>query len=343
MLKSVDHKPRSPAAETTPLRRALRYAGPAIAIALIVSAAVVLWEMVTTIRLADVELALERMSVVSIAMAVLLTVVGHVALASYDVLAVRAIRASTRISTRRAAVGSLVANVFANTLGLPLLSGGSARYRIYSMAGAGLSVVGRIIAMSWVTMWTGIVFVLSLSLIVSPPDFPPLLLDRWLDRGLGLVMLLGLVGFVVWVGSKRRAMRIRGWTVRLPGAGVAIGMVAAGAVDLLAAAAALWVLLPDDVAPDLVLYIVTYTVGLVAGIAASTPGGLGVFEAAIVTGLHVTDRPDVAASLIVFRIIYFAAPLLVALALLALVEIRHRRLRAHARRTGAAIGEIDAP
>lgn len=343
MLNTVDHTPDPPAAEMSPARRALRYLGPTVAIVLIVSACVVLYEMVTTIRLADVELSLERMSPVRIGMAVLATVIGHIALASYDILAVRAIRVTSRISTRRAAVGSLIANIFANSLGLPLLSGGSARYRVYSMVGAGLSVVGRLIAMSWVTMWTGILFVLSLSLIASPPDYSPLLVHRWLDRSLGVVLLLVLAGFVIWVGKKRRAMRIRGWTVRLPGAGVAFGMVIAGAVDLLAAAAALWVLLPPDVAPDLVLYIVTYTVGLVAGIAASTPGGIGVFEAAIVTGLHVADRPDVAAALIMFRIIYFAVPLVVALLLLAAVEIRHRRLLSIAHRTGAPISEVDQP
>jgi uncharacterized membrane protein YbhN (UPF0104 family) len=342
VLKSVDDQPDPPGAESLG-RRLLRYVGPAVAVTLIVSASVVLYGMVTTIPARDVEAALDRMPVLAIVAAFLLTMGGHVALACYDILAVRAISATRTISTRRAAVGSLVANVFANTLGLPLLSGGSARYRIYSMAGAGLSVVGRIIAMSWVTMWSGIVFVLGLSLVISPEGFPPLLFRHWVDQAAGAILLVVLAGFIWWIGKKRRAIRLRGWTIRLPGPWLAVGMIAVGSADLLAAAAALWVLLPADVAPDLVLYIVTYTVGLVAGIAASTPGGLGVFEAAIVTGLHVAHRPDVAASLIMFRLIYFAAPLVLALALLGFVEWRHRRLRALARRTGIPSSEIDSP
>ncbi|HUG61018.1 MAG TPA: UPF0104 family protein, partial [Methylomirabilota bacterium] len=75
----------------------------------------------------------------------------------------------------------------------------------------------------------------------------------------------------------------------------------------------------------------------------STPGGIGVFEAAIVTGLHATDRPDVAAALIIYRIIYFVLPLIAALALVAAIEIRHRRLRAIARRSGAPSPEVDEP
>jgi glycosyltransferase 2 family protein len=343
VLKMVDDKGGATAAQLSPGRRALRYIGPGVAIALIASATWVLWTMVTTISLADVEIALNRMPAWRIVVAIALTIVGHVALAGYDMLAIQAVRVTQRISLGRAAVGSLIANVFANTLGFPLLSGGSARYRVYSMVGAGLSVVGRLVAMSWVTMWSGILLVLGLSLLASPEDFRPLLLTHWMDRTLGALLIAALAGFVWWVGRKRRAIRLGGWTVRLPGAGIAIGMIAAGAIDLLAAAGALWVLLPPDVAPDLVLYIFTYTAGLVAGIAASTPGGLGVFEAAIVTGLHAAHRPDVAASLIMFRIIYFAVPLILALALLAGVELRHRRLRRLARRTGAVIDEVDEP
>ncbi len=121
----------------------------------------------------------------------------------------------------------------------------------------------------------------------------------------------------------------------MPNARSAAGMIAAGAIDLVAAAGTLYVLLPADVAPDIARYVVTYSVGLIAGIAASTPGGIGVFEAAIVTGLDIAaDRPDVAAALILFRLIYFIAPLILALVILAAIEIRHRRIRRLRERLG---------
>jgi glycosyltransferase 2 family protein len=343
VLNTLGRRPNSPEPEVRPLRRLLRYTGPTLALGLIAAAAYVLWTMIVTIDPRDVEVALEAMSPWRVMAALAFTVIGHAALASYDLLAIRVVRTMQPISNRRATVAGLIANIFANTLGFPLLTGGSARYRIYSMVGAGLSVVGRIIALSWVTMWSGILLVMGLALSISPDAFPPLLWEHWMDRVLGALLLAMLAGFVVWVGSRRRAMRLGGWTIRLPGAGLAIGMIAAGAVDLLAAAGALWILLPPDVAPNLVLYMFTYTVGLVAGIAAATPGGLGVFEATIVTGLDVADRPDVAAALIMFRMIYFALPLLLGLGLMAFIEIRHRRLRALAHRTGLPISEVDEP
>ncbi|WP_181702613.1 UPF0104 family protein [Chthonobacter albigriseus] len=330
MLKRVDDE-----SELGLGGRLMRWVGPLVAIGLIAAASYVLWDMVTSMSLFDVTRAITEMPPWRIAAAFAATALGMVALAGYDMLAVKVVRSSPPLSLRRAAVTSLIANIFANALGLPLLSGGSARYRIYSLGGAGLSVVGRIIAMSWVTMWSGILLVLGLSLALGPPGETPLLGHEAADRALGVVLILLLAGFIGWVGVKRRAIRLGGWAVRLPGPAIAGGMVAAGAVDLLTAATALWLLLPEGAAPDLVRYIVTYTVGLVAGIASNTPGGIGVFEAAVVTGLDVADRPDVAAGLILFRLIYCIVPLIAAIVLMAVVEwVERRRL---ARRLGDRI------
>lgn len=324
VLQPVDEEPPR-TAEAGPAQKMLRYVGPAVALALIASASVVLWQMVTSIDYADVERSIVHMPTWRIVAAFVFTGVGLIALSFYDLLALKAIRTRPTISSGRAVVGGLVANVFANALGLPLLTGGSARYRIYSMVGAGLSVVGRLTVMSWVTMWSGILLVLGLTLALEPGDQEAVFGSHPTDRIVGVALILSLVGFVAWSAVRRRAVRIGGWSLRLPGALPVTGMILAGALDLVAAAATLYVLLPVDVAPDIARYMVTYSVGLVAGILASTPGGIGVFEAAIVTGLGIADRPDVAAALILFRLIYFVAPLGIALALLAFVEIRHRR------------------
>ncbi len=325
VLQPVDEKPSKPTVEANSRQKLLRYAGPIIALALIGAASFVLWQMITSISLADVKRAIVDMEPWRIATAFVLTGVGLAALATYDVVALQVIRTGLNVSFGRAVVGGLVANIFANSLGFPLLSSGSARYRIYSMVGAGLPVVGRLIVMSWVTMWAGILFVVGLTLVFEPMKQDSVFGHHLIDRGVGVLLIVGLVTFVIWAGRKRRAFRIAGRTLRLPGAGPALGMILAGSVDLMAAAGTLYVLLPPGSAPDLAVYMVTYSIGLVAGMMANTPGGIGVFEAAIVTGLGIGDRPDVAAALILFRLIYFLVPLVIGIGLLGIVEIRHRR------------------
>ena len=327
VLQFLGDKDQPTEGETTLRQRALRWIGPAAALVLIVAAAVVLWDMANSITLAELLAALEAMPAWRIAAAFALTLVGLAALATYDLVGLGAITTPHRISRRRAMAGGLVANIFANSLGFPMLTSGSARYRIYSMAGAGLPEVMRLIVMSWCTMWCGILFVVGLILMLEPPGEAPVTGSQILDRLLGLILFVGLFAAIAWMGRKPRSVRVSGWTVRLPGPRVALGMVAAGSVDLVAAAGTLYVLLPPDAAPDIARYMVAYSIGLVAGMLSNSPGGLGVFEAAVVTGLDAADSPDVAAGLILFRLIYFLLPLVLGLLLLGAIEARSRMTR----------------
>ena len=312
--------------------RALRWVGPAIAVVLIAGAGWVLWDMATKMSLADIQTAVMTLPMHRFVLAFVLTLCGLAALATYDLLALHALNYTSSVSLARAVVGGLIANVFANTLGFPLLSGGGARYRVYSMVGVSFSVVARLIIMSWLTMWSGILFVLGLALTLEPTTQYPVFPHHFIDRLVGLAILVVLTGFIVWLAKKRRAIRVSGMVLRMPKAKPAFLMVLAGAIDLLAACGTLYVLLPPDTVPDIARYLVTYSVAFLAGMAANTPGGVGVFEATVVTGLGIAHRPDVAAALILFRLIYFVVPLIFALVLLAVLEGRHRLAVRRARR-----------
>ncbi len=314
------------------LARIMKWVGPLIAVVLIAGAVWVLWDMATKMSVADIRTAILALPVHRFALAFVFTLCGLAALATYDLLALHALNYTSSISLTRAVFGGLIANVFANTLGFPLLSGGGARYRIYSMVGVSFSVVARLIVMSWLTMWSGIMFVIGLALTLEPTTQYPVFPNHYIDRLVGLVILVALTSFIVWLAKKRRAIRISGMVVRMPKAKPAFLMVLAGAIDLLAACGTLYVLLPPDAVPDTARYLVTYSVGFLAGMAANTPGGVGVFEATVVTGLGIAHRPDVAAALILFRLIYFVVPLIFALMLLAFFEARHRLEVRRARR-----------
>ncbi len=71
------------------------------------------------------------------------------------------------------------------------------------------------------------------------------------------------------------------------------------------------------------------------GFASHSPGGLGVFDAAMLVGLWQMDREDLLAGMLLFRVLYYIAPFVISVILLTLREIilgaRSKRLR----RTGA--------
>jgi uncharacterized membrane protein YbhN (UPF0104 family) len=67
------------------------------------------------------------------------------------------------------------------------------------------------------------------------------------------------------------------------------------------------------------------------GFASHSPGGLGVFDAAMLVGLWQMDREDLLAGMLLFRVLYYIAPFVVSVILLTFREVilgaRLKRLR----------------
>ena len=98
------------------------------------------------------------------------------------------------------------------------------------------------------------------------------------------------------------------------------------ALDLTAAAAALYVLLPASVEVSAVAFWGAFVLALGAGILSQLPGGIGVFEAVLIACLPGPATPELIASIAVFRAVYFALPF--GLALLWINRSKPHRSRA---------------
>ncbi|HET6374917.1 MAG TPA: hypothetical protein VFF88_02615, partial [Methylocella sp.] len=64
----------------------------------------------------------------------------------------------------------------------------------------------------------------------------------------------------------------------------------------------------------------TYVFACILGVASNAPGGIGVFEAAMLKAVPVSSEGALLASLVLFRVIYYLIPFLFALALLGAQE-----------------------
>jgi phosphatidylglycerol lysyltransferase len=124
--------------------------------------------------------------------------------------------------------------------------------------------------------------------------------------------------------------------IALPDGGLALSQLCLTAIDIVAAGAALWILLPGP-RVDFATFSAVFAVATALGVISHVPGGIGVFEAVVVfaLGRHVSPT-HVAAALLTYRGIYFALPLLLAAVLLAGFELR----RLDRARTSGAGGQI---
>jgi uncharacterized membrane protein YbhN (UPF0104 family) len=152
-----------------------------------------------------------------------------------------------------------------------------------------------------------------------------------MNRLAAFAIIVALVSYVVWVWMQPRRVGRGPWTVELPGGPLTLLQIAIGIVDLGFCALAMYVLVPDEPNLGFVVVAVIFVSATLLGFASHSPGGLGVFDAAMLVGLWQMDREDLLAGMLLFRVLYYIAPFVISVILLTFREViigaRLKRLR----------------
>ena len=263
--------------------------------------------LLAEVRLRDVRAALHDIPSGRIVLALALTAGSYLCLTCYDLLALRAI--GRPLPWRTAALASFTSYAISNNLGLSLLTGGSARYRVYAAAGLELPDVARVTLLASATFWGGVIAVAAagLSLAGAPIDLGVLTIAPVAGHVAAAILLACIaLPFVLRMSGREQIGHGR-FTLPIPAARIMAAQIGVATLDLTFAAAALYVLMPAAAAPSPDLFLIAYAVGLLAVLVTHVPGGIGVFEAvmlAIVPG----DRPGLFAALLLYRIVYYVLP-----------------------------------
>jgi uncharacterized membrane protein YbhN (UPF0104 family) len=313
------------------LRRAARFlrdkvgwqgVGFAICLAIIMFAFVVLYFTLRDIVVAEVIAALRGTPRHALMLAGLFVAAGYLILTCYDYFALRTIGRS-EVPYRVAALAGFTSYAIGHSIGFSAFSGGAVRYRIYSSAsGLDLVAVAKICFIAGLTFWLGNVAVLGLGFATDPTAASAIdRLPPGLNRAIGTAALGALAGYVVWVSAKPRHVGRESWHVQLPGGGLTVLQIAIGVVDLSCAAAAMYVLMPAEPPIDFITLAVIFVSATLLGFASSSPGGLGVFDAAMLVALMHFDKEDLLGALLLFRLLYYIVPFVLALAVVGAREL----------------------
>jgi phosphatidylglycerol lysyltransferase len=295
------------------------------------------------VRFADVRSAVHALSIAQLAAALGFTALSYLMLTLYDVVALRII--GRALPWRTAALASFTSYTLSHNLGLSLLTGGSARYRVYTEAGLDGPDVARVIGIAGATFWVGIVAVAGVALLAqtNPIALGGLIVPALLAHAIGAFALVALTALVVTCGRRRTPLRLWRFGVPLPTGRQALAQIGVAVIDTAAAAAALYVLVPGATPASFPAFILAYALGILAAVLTHLPGGIGVFEA-VVLAVVPGDRVAIFAALIAYRLIYYLLPLVLAAALLAWREgVRHRSLTGRLLRDGRAAATGIAP
>ncbi|WP_132254331.1 bifunctional lysylphosphatidylglycerol flippase/synthetase MprF [Methylobacterium segetis] len=288
-----------------------------------------------SVTLTSVSDAFGQIPALALALACLFTGISFAAIGVYDLVAVETV-APGRIPRSRAAATGAGGYAVSNALGFPLLTQGAFRYRAYGPHAVPLSDVGRILGASWFALLVSLVTMAAVALVLGPANLPglqgatvPSGLPR-AEASVGVAILCLVAGLVLWLGRSERVLRVGGFgrggfSMRLPTTRAALVQIGAGIVDLTAAAATLYVLLPADAVGSFPAFALIYVAATVVGIASHAPGGLGAFEATLIASLGAGGRADMLGGLLAYRIIYTLLPFAAAILGLSSAELVRRR------------------
>jgi uncharacterized membrane protein YbhN (UPF0104 family) len=262
-------------------------------------------------------LATHRLSSADLALAALLTTASYTVLAGYELLAFA--NAGVTLSRWRIALTSFLGYAVSNTVGFSVVSGAAVRYRFYARWQITARQMSRIIAFYACTFWLGLMVIGGWGLwrTTVPLFAGSATWSKVFGAGILLISSLYLLASILW-----RDLTIRGRTYDLPAWSIAAAQYVLSILDWTLSAGVLWVLLPDP-KPAFSQVSVAFVVAQLIGAASHLPGGIGAFEALILSQLdHAVPMQDLVLSLVAFRGIYYLVPFATAMAIIGADECR---------------------
>ncbi|MDT1062175.1 bifunctional lysylphosphatidylglycerol flippase/synthetase MprF [Paracoccus sp. CPCC 101403] len=252
-------------------------------------------------------------------LALMTTVAGYLFLAAYDWSALRHIGKPLPLPV--AMTGGLMAYAFGNTIGLSAISGAAVRWRVYS----GLGLDGYDIAA--ISTFTAASFGIAASLIgfsalaIHPSALGPILpLPEPTIRLLAIAAVCAVAAPLLWAAITRRELRLGRFVLHAPSLPVLGAQLVICMGDIVFSALTLYILLPDA-GVSFPTFLAVFAAALMAGVVSHVPGGVGVFESVIIAAMpNGVPIDNVAAALLLYRLIYYLFPFALALILLAVYE-----------------------
>jgi glycosyltransferase 2 family protein len=340
-MRTIGDEPEAGGAQQPPAaarRRMLSLIGTCASLLLFGASLFILYRIAGEVSLEALSTAFAEAGRRQILLAAFFTAVSYALLTGYDALALRQLK--LKVPYRTTALASFTSYAISFTLGFPLLTGGTVRYWVYAPRGLSAGKVASLTLIAGVSFWLGLALIIGLGLMTQAPALAQInRLAVDLNRLIGALVTGAMLGYLIWVGVKRRAVRIQRWRFELPNLPVSIGQLGLGVGDVSAACAVLFVLLPAGHGIDFATFAAVFAFACLLGIASHAPGGLGVFEATMLLAFSQVPSEQMLSALLLFRIFYYLVPFVLAIMLLGAFETQ-RRLRAF-RESSAAEAQAD--
>lgn len=262
--------------------------------------------------------ALRRTPAVAVAWSIGATAVSFAALVGRDACALRYIRART--SFPALLLASFCGTALGNAAGFGALTGAAVRYRIYGAVGINSGDIARLLLFIAGGFVLGLAGTGGLAALVEARPIADLL--GWSPevlRGAAAAALATATSLLIF--GLRGQIQIGGFALAAPTKTLAATQLALTSIRLIGAATALWLLLPPTQV-SFFSFAAIFSAATALGAVSHIPGGVGVFELAVLWAFRGRASSDaVAAALLAYRGVYYVLPLVLSAALFAFFEV----------------------
>jgi uncharacterized membrane protein YbhN (UPF0104 family) len=296
--------------------------GFVVSLTIIAVAFWVLYHILHDIDVAEVIGAISATPLRNIFLAASFVAAAYFTLTFYDLFALRTIGRND-VPYRGAALAGFTSYSVGHNVGASVFTGGAVRYRIYSAWGLDAAEVAKVCFVAGLTFWLGNATVLGLGIAYAPEAASAInQLPHWVNRGVALLTLAALTSYIVWVWRRPRVIGRGQWQITLPGGPLTLLQIVIGIIDLGFCALAMYMLVPSEPHVSFITLAVIFVSATLLGFASHSPGGLGVFDAAMLVALWQFDKEDLLAGLLLFRLLYYITPFVLSLAILGGRELK---------------------
>ncbi len=223
----------------------------------------------------------------------------------------------------KVALASFTALSLGHNIGLAALSSGAVRYRFYSRWGLTAGEVAKVILFCGMTVGLGLLVLGGTALLLRSGLAVEITgLSKPIIIALGSLCLAGPALYLALAALLRQPLRIRRWTLEVPSLRLAVAQVLVGSVNFAFVAACLHQALAAVADVAYLGVASVYVIANATALVSHVPGGLGVIESVV---LYLLPEKDLIGPLLVFRFVYFLAPLALGSLLFLVTELIYRR------------------
>lgn len=261
-----------------------------------------------------------------ILLAIMITALNFVVLTGYDWIAVTYLK--KKLSISKIMVGAVVGYAFSNVVGW-MLGGTAVRYRMYRRWGFSFMDIVAFISLLTVTFWMGMFLLAGIAFVMLPVQLPDEYQDKLYFEPIvfGYVFLAVILSYLMATLLIRKPLKIGGQEYSFPPMNLSLLQLVVSAADFALASLVLYILLPDGTA-NYSTVLVSYLAAMIVAVTLHVPGGFGVLEVIVLdllTKNEVTPSNElivaVTCGLLLFRVVYYLIPGLIALVMFLWQEV----------------------